>query len=216
VKLQCLPCPDCPTNLLSWRIELMLGDVLTRLEIHSCIDAQTAVGEKRSISTVPQYLPNEHCVSLSWKGWGDRDFGLEMQSPWAGLLLEGKKTIETRAYDLPPALLGRRIKILQSKPGGTASSLGNTVSISAVESNVTRVGWCTFTKVIRYQNKQTFEADEAAHMVTRDSGFGWKEGMTKTIYGWVVGNVSIDANGCSSGRLHTIVRRHRSLFELQF
>jgi hypothetical protein len=87
---------------------------------------------------------------------------------------------------------------------------------SAVESNITQVGWCTFTKVIRYQNKQTFEADEAAHMVTRDSGFGWKEGLTRTIYRWVVGNVSIDVNGCSPGRLHKIIRRHRSLFELQF
>jgi hypothetical protein len=59
------------------------------------VDAQTAVGEKRSISTVPYDLPNEHCVSLSWKGWGNRDFGLKMQSPWAGLLLEGKKREHT-------------------------------------------------------------------------------------------------------------------------
>ena len=138
-----------------------------------------------------------------------------MQSPWAGLLLEGKKTIETRAYDLPPALLGKRIELLQSRQGGTVSSLGNTMSITPEESNVTRVGWCTFTEVIRYQDKQTFEADEAAHMVKRDSGFGWKEGKTKTIFGWVVGNVGFYQKKTLYGTLNT-VRRHRSLFELRF
>jgi hypothetical protein len=102
--------------------------------------------------------------------------------------------------------------------GGPVSSLGNTVSISAnqEESNVTRVGWCTFTKVIQYQDKRTFEADEAAHMVKKCSSFGWKEGKTKIIFGWVVGNVGFDTNGTSSTRLNTIIRRHRSLFELRF
>lgn len=183
----------------------------------TCNDTRT-IGTSGIVTTASCDSPNEHFVSLTWKGWGERDFGLEMQSPWAGLLLDGKKTIETRAYDLPPALLGKRIEILQSKQGGPVSSLGDMVSISAnqEESTVTRVGWCTFTKVIRYQDKQTFEADEAAHMVKRDSSFGWKQGMTKIIYGWVVGNVGFDTKGTSSGRLNTIVRRHRSLFELRF
>lgn len=131
-------------------------------------------------------------MPFTWEGWGKCDFGLEMQSPWAGLLLEGKKTIETRAYDLPPALLGRRIDILQSKTGSTVSSLGNVVAVGAVEDEATvrRVGWCTFTRVIRYQDRESFEADEAAHLVKKDSAFGWKEGITKVVYGWVVGTVS--------------------------
>ena len=35
-----------------------------------------------------------------------RHFGLEMQAPWADLVLQGKKEIETRRYPLSPSLSG--------------------------------------------------------------------------------------------------------------
>jgi hypothetical protein len=140
-----------------------------------------------------------------------------MQSPWASLLLQGKKTIETRAYDLPPALLGKRIDILESKQGGTASALGNVVSITHNDSPVTRVGWCTFTHVIRYEDPALFDADQDAHLVTKESGFyPFGKEKKKIIYGWVVGEVGLDVNETSSEPLKTIERRYRSLFELQF
>eukprot|EP00957_Ditylum_brightwellii_P050269 3812301-Ditylum_brightwellii.AAC.1 len=60
---------------------------------------------------------NEHTKDLDWKGWNNQKFGLEMQHPWAGHLLDGRKTIETRAYDLPPSLLGKRIEILETRKG---------------------------------------------------------------------------------------------------
>jgi hypothetical protein len=59
-------------------------------------DAKTAVGENDSISPVPIDLPDGHWVSLSWEGWGNRDFGLEMQSPWAGLLLRERKRLKQK------------------------------------------------------------------------------------------------------------------------
>jgi hypothetical protein len=153
------PMPGSPDDLVivadrldTWGRAFASGnpsDLPTLPEECNCDDVRT-IGMSGIVSTASYDSPDEHFVSLTWKGWGEHDFGLEMQSPWAGLLLEGKKTIEMRAYDLPPALLGKGIEILQSMQGGPVSSLGNTVSISAnqEESNVTRVGWCTFTKVI--------------------------------------------------------------------
>ena len=60
-----------------------------------------------------------------WDGFKDKPVGLEMQRPWAGHLLLGRKTIETRQYDLPRALLNRRIEVLESRKGEDGvSSLG--------------------------------------------------------------------------------------------
>lgn len=162
---------------------------------------------------------DEHCQPLNWNGWSSRQFGLEMQDPWAGLLLQKRKTIETRAYDLPPALLGRRIEILQSQKGGITSSLGNVVQMAAGESPVTRVGWCTFTNVIRYEDADLFNADQDAHWVTKGSDFhpfNTRKGKKHTaVYGWVVGEVGTYANETPRNPLKAIVRRYRSLFELQ-
>jgi hypothetical protein len=38
--------------------------------------------------------------------------GILSMGPWAGALLEGRKTIEGRAYDLPPTLFGQLITII--------------------------------------------------------------------------------------------------------
>ena len=203
-------------NVRAWGRACVSGnpsDLPTLPMTDSAQTKKAAVTEKIAASSDPSST-NEHNMPFTWEGWGKCAFGLEMQSPWAGLLLEGKKTIETRAYDLPPALLGRRIDILQSNKGGTVSSLGNVVSIDETEDEavIKRVGACTFTKVIQYTDKESFEADEAAHRVKRGSSFGWKEGITKVIYGWVVGE---SFGKASQEDLKSIVRRHRSLFELR-
>ena len=56
-------------------------------------------------------------ASPDWDGFATRRIGLEMQSPWAGHLLSGRKTVETRQYDLPKTLLNRRIEVLESRKG---------------------------------------------------------------------------------------------------
>jgi len=77
------------------------------------------------------------CPNESWHGWNETrkvhsggevtsagiQFGLEMQCPYAELLLKGHKTIETRSYPLPSPLLTKandvqvRIEILESESG---------------------------------------------------------------------------------------------------
>lgn len=154
---------------------------------------------------------HEHAKADDWSGWNDLDFGLEMQSPWARALLEGRKTIETRAYDLPPALLGKRIAVIETPKGKQAgvSAMGNHVDFERSD-EAKIVGWCKFSSVKKYTNSRDFERDEKAHLVHNASGYGWNVGTTKAIYGWVVGECGVENHSsCKSA-----TRRLRSLYQL--
>jgi alpha-ketoglutarate-dependent dioxygenase FTO len=154
-----------------------------------------------------------HSKSLDWQGWTQYDFGLEMQSPWADAILKGEKTIETRAYDLPPGLIGKRIAILQTPQGESGkSAMGNQLAFAT--SNAQVVGWCRFSKAFHYTNRNFFMRDEAAHLVTRDSDYGWKEGITKDIYGWLVEDCVVVEDGALT-LFESATRRMRSLYQLQ-
>ncbi|KAI2498706.1 RNA N6-methyladenosine dioxygenase [Fragilaria crotonensis] len=160
---------------------------------------------------VPKVM-DENCKPLDWDGWESRNFGLEMQDPWAMHLLNGTKRIETRAYSLPAALMGRKIIILQSCRGvAGVSALGDKVDLSA--DVVDQVGWCKFDSVVEYRDQAAFEADSEQHMVKRGSGYGWQPGLTEVVYGWVVGE-----HGQFKAEHREFndkaIRRHRSLFEL--
>jgi len=164
-----------------------------------------------AVASAPQWPSGNHSKPMKWAGWSSLAFGLEMQQPWAGLLLQGKKSIETRAYDLPRALIGKKIEILQSRMGKAGIS-GLKDSFILENSDVERVGWCKFEKVIEYHDKESFVSDEGKHMVKSDSGYGWKDGATEVIFGWVVG----DSGFYKSPDLQyaAATRRLRSLFEL--
>jgi hypothetical protein len=157
----------------------------------------------------------EHLKSLEWSGWSQNDFGLELQEPWAAAVIEGRKLIETRSYNLPPSLVGKRVVIIQSpagKPG--VSGMGNIIDLSRQNSTGARViGWCIFDSVKKYTTKEDFEADEKDHLVTPDSGYGWKKGETKLLYGWVVGQHGTFK--MEETQFLSATRRMRSLFQLR-
>ena len=172
-----------------------------------------------AIQTSNEYNPIEcddrHKKNLQWNGWeSQRKFGLEMQEPWAGHLLSGLKQVETRAYPLPPSLIGKRIEILESKSGiDGVSALANIIQDQNLCIN--RIGWCTFEHVIEYKNQNDFEADEKRHLVESKSGYGWISGVTHVLYGWKVGKY--ESYNESSPQLdnasHCLERRMRSIFE---
>ena len=156
---------------------------------------------------------DKHTKSLTWDGWSSSTtFGLEMQHPWAGLLLEGKKTIETRNYNLPKNLIGKKIYILETKSGiDGVSALPNSIEQeSDVEKHVKCAGWCIFDKVVIYRYKSKFEMDVDKHLVTPDSGYGWKNGGDIR-YGWVVKEYQKMPNNS----IKKITRRMRSLYEVE-
>jgi len=154
-----------------------------------------------------------HAKEADWNGWNTALVGLEMQEPWASLLLDGSKSIETRAYNLPSSLLGKRIEILQSGSGDAGiSSLGNFVRLDS--GLVKRVGWVVFDSVIKYSDKVSFKEHESKHLVEHTSAFGWKDDVTTLIYGWVVvakGQYQLSSQAAAFDRAE---RRMRSLFEL--
>jgi hypothetical protein len=151
--------------------------------------------------------------ALDWIGFGMHKFGLEMQEPWAAHLLNGKKSIETRAYPLPPSLIGRRVEILQSRQGQAGvSSIQDHVELAS--GKLKHIGWCIFDRVIEYRDQASFEADEKGHLVKADSAYGWKGGTTEVVYGWFVaecGKLDMEPQAVQG----KAIRRLRSLFELQ-
>ena len=167
--------------------------------------------ENRQISVADEDEADRHSKSLDWCGWNqtDNDFGLELQEPWAEAVVIGQKAIETRSYDLPPALSGKRIYIIQSPAGQDGiSGMGNIVDFRKSEARI--IGWCIFSDVKLYKSLQHFVQDEAAHLVSNNSGYGWKEGKTKVIFGWQVKQFGTIDNVTFC----TAIRRMRSLFQL--
>jgi hypothetical protein len=164
----------------------------------------------------PVFSLSDHHKDVNWEGWKSLSVGLEMQEPWSGLLLCGKKKIETRAYDLPKCLLGKKIEILQTKHGRDGiSSLPNVIAKDALVGKVERIGWCIFDRVVIYRYKSKFQADEPKHLVKCDSVYGWQDD-TKIIYGWVVAKYGRYKRDQNLDDATLLVRRMRSLFEISF
>lgn len=152
-----------------------------------------------------------HCMPMNWSSWSERAIALEMQSPWSEALLSGRKTIETRAYNIPQGLLGRKIYILQSPPGMDGVSLLPD-NFLIQESCCQLAGWCEISHTKIYTSKQAFEDDTAAHLVSPGSGYAWNDGVTEIVYGWVVSR----AGRTDERKLSytTASRIYRSLFQL--
>ena len=159
-----------------------------------------------------------------WDVTNNATFALEMQQPWAKHLLEGRKTIEVRAYPLPPELIGTRIWILESQQGKDGvSGLGDRIELGYTPTAAAKiVGWCCFSSVKTYTQQADFEADETHHLVSSDSGYTWKQGKTQELYGWVAGDCNLVENGEAMSTTEPLadplfvlaVRRKRSLFQL--
>lgn len=206
------PMPGSPKELRELAVKLRkwgvayesgdTGDLPTSSSTPSSIERPVQV----------QLQSDDHCKSPDWSGWKVHAFGLEMQDPWARHVLTGAKSIETRSYDLPPALIGKKIAILQSRQGRAGiSAVSDTLDLNS--GTVELVGWCIFDRVCAYRDQAAFKVDEARHMVRSDSEYGWKAGSTEVIYGWMISEY-----GSYATKEHTrgtAIRRMRSLFELQ-
>lgn len=134
--------------------------------------------------------------------------GLEMQAPWAALLLWGYKTVETRLYPLPDELLGREVFIIESAEGAACVS-GVADDVQAGAPGLRVLGTAVFSGSPAYPDRMSWEADEHRHRVPPTSPYGWKEG--RTIYGWEVSCVRPLAHPVPVPEMHRIVR---SVFSL--
>ena len=99
-------------------------------------------------------------------------FGLDIQQPFGRYILQGRKTIETREYELPSELVGREVYL------GDFSSLN--------PDKVLLFGKVKFGKPFIYASKTRWMADQGKHMVDDNKmpKFAWKESLPK--FGWPV------------------------------
>jgi hypothetical protein len=158
-----------------------------------------------------------------WQGWTDKErrFGLEMQHPYSELLVDGAKSIESRSYPLPEALLDTKIEILQSEKGQDGiSSVPNRVTLhkstdndnySSSQSPLKRIGWVTFSACIQY-TREEFESDREKHLVDPNSGYCWND--ERPMFGWVVGSYHKQEKADGENVDTVAIRRMRSLFEV--
>eukprot|EP01083_Nonionella_stella_P277101 942070_1 len=163
-----------------------------------------------------RFKPTSSLKPSSWNGFRSCRIGLEMQQPWAASVLEGLKSIETRSYPLPSALIHRKIDILESKKGedGVSALRGHRFDATDLKQKICRKGWIIIGECIEYRQRTAFEKDVHKHLVTTNSGYAWKEGKTKVIYGWKVTDYGLYDETHASTK-YRIIRRMRSLFEIE-
>lgn len=96
--------------------------------------------------------------------------GINIQTPWSGLLINGSKTVETRSYHLPFKYLGVELALVET-PGKSGR----------FKSRI--IGTITFSESFKYDNKQQWMEDYLRHKVdVADRNYGWGN---KAKYGWL-------------------------------
>lgn len=103
--------------------------------------------------------------------------GLNVQAPWARLLLDGSKTIETRTYPLPLKHVGHDMWLIET-PG----------RIGKFKARV--IGTIRFSSFKQYKSSREFNSDIDLHLVRpTDPDFAWSAEIPK--FGWIVETVKI-------------------------
>ena len=102
--------------------------------------------------------------------------GLNIQSPWSYLLINGDKSVETRSYALPEKYEGVELALIET-PG----------KYGQFKSRI--IGTITFSHNFKYPDKQSWKDDYNRHKVEEnDEFYGWNPDKLK--YGWVVSDVN--------------------------
>lgn len=101
--------------------------------------------------------------------------GINIQSPWAYLLVDGIKSVETRTYPLPVKYAGEILLVIET-PGKSRK----------FKSQI--IGEITFGHSFKYKDETEWKMDYNRHRVDSDSPlYCWNDKKPK--YGWVVSNI---------------------------
>lgn len=98
---------------------------------------------------------------------------LNIQAPWADLIVSGKKTIETRNYRLPEFYVGKPIFILET-PGRNRMAKRRIV------------GTVVFSGSFEYKSRRAFYLDYSRHLVDESSPFAWDLDSKRIKWGWTI------------------------------
>lgn len=101
--------------------------------------------------------------------------GINVQAPWARLLLEQQKQIETRTYQLPRKYVGQDLWLIET-PG----------ALGKFKARV--IGVIRFSESKEYRTKKEFYEDSDLHLIYPDNQtYRWRAGVKK--FGWIVDHV---------------------------
>jgi len=102
--------------------------------------------------------------------------GINIQTPWSHLLINGSKTVETRSYSLPKKYENVELALIET-PGKSGQ----------FKSRI--IGTITFSHSILYETKDDWVNEYDNHKVSQnDKLYGWKDDKPK--YGWVVSHIN--------------------------
>lgn len=102
--------------------------------------------------------------------------GINIQSPWSSLLINGDKCVETRSYPLPEKYEGEELALIET-PGKFGDFKARII------------GKITFSHSFKYPHELAWKTDIFRHLVApNDPDFGWFDNKDK--YGWVVSNLT--------------------------
>jgi hypothetical protein len=99
--------------------------------------------------------------------------GINIQAPWAELIVSGKKTVETRCYPLPQKYVGKPMAVIET-PGRTGRFSSRLVGV------------VVFGESFPYRSRDEFYADSGRHHVFPESDFRWDAANGKAKWGWPV------------------------------
>ena len=103
-----------------------------------------------------------------------RTYGLELQEPFSEALISGRKTIETRLYSLPEALLYKHVVVIESGKGQDGrSGLGDSVALKNDGSYPRCIGSVVFSECFEYTSEEQWRADANEHLVPPGSAYDW-------------------------------------------
>lgn len=99
--------------------------------------------------------------------------GINIQAPWANLLIDGLKVVETRSYPIPSKYIGEPLALIE-----TPGKKGN------FKSRI--IGTIIFSHSFKYPDETAWLNDYNRHLVDQSSDYKWNG---KSKYGWVVSYV---------------------------
>jgi len=105
--------------------------------------------------------------------------GINIQWPWSQLIIEGKKTVETRTYDIPEKHRGVELLLIET-PGPRGKK-------EAGIEKARIIGSVTFVETYKYKTKKQWSSERDKHLVDNsDKFYGWNKKKEK--WGWEVSN----------------------------
>ena len=104
-------------------------------------------------------------------------FGLELKEPWASMVLDGSKTIETRTYDLPAELIDRPLVLLATPEHSGSAGHSGLADVVTDRGAATILGLVTFGGVVEWESREAWSRDREKHGVPDDDDgpYVWRE-----------------------------------------